>query len=128
MVILIVLSVIACIRFKPRKVDLSESGPFTHKNKAPQLIFYGILVGWVVMMFINSLYKEDLTRFYPQFVTVLALALLAPLGIQMLAGKKPATHFYDSELEDFGEHPDKRTNEYYLLWLVGMLILCSIFG
>ena len=68
------------------------------------------------------------TRFYPQFVTFLALALLLPLGLQIAFGKKPATHFYDSELEDFGDHEDKRTNEYHLLWLVGMLALCAVFG
>ena len=128
MVILILLSVLACIRYKPRPVNLAEGGPYTHKNKAPQLVFYGVLVAWVVMMFVNSLYKEDLTRFYPQFVTFLALALLLPLGLQMVFGKKPATHFYDSELEDFGDHEDKRTNEYHLLWLVGMLALCALFG
>ena len=128
MVILILLSVLACIRYKPRPVNLTEDGPYTHKNKAPQLIFYGVLVAWVIMMFVNSLYKEDLTRFYPQFVTILALALLLPLGLQIAFGKKPATHFYDSELEDFGGHEDKRTNEYHLLWLVGMLALCAVFG
>ena len=128
MVILILLSVLACIRYKPRPVNLTEDGPYTHKNKAPQLIFYGVLVAWVIMMFVNSLYKEDLTRFYPQFVTILALALLLPLGLQIVLGKVPATHFYDSELEDFGGHEDKRTNEYHLLWLVGMLALCAVFG
>ena len=128
MVILILLSVLACIRYKPRPVNLTEDGPYTHKNKAPQLAFYGVLVAWVIMMFVNSLYKEDLTRFYPQFVTFLALVLLLPLGLQIAFGKKPATHFYDSELEDFGGHADKRTNEYHLLWLVGMLALCAVFG
>ena len=128
MVILILLSVLACIRYKPRPVNLTEDGPYTHKNKTPQLVFYGVLVAWVIMMFVNSLYKEDLTRFYPQFVTFLALVLLLPLGLQIAFGKKPATHFYDSELEDFGGHADKRTNEYHLLWLVGMLALCAVFG
>ena len=128
MVILILLSVLACIRYKPRPVNLTEDGPYTHKNKTPQLVFYGVLVAWVIMMFVNSLYKEDLTRFYPQFVTFLALVLLLPLGLQIAFGKKPATHFYDSELEDFGGHEDKRTNEYHLLWLVGMLALCAVFG
>ncbi len=128
MVILILLSVFACIKYKPRPVSLAEDGPHTHKNKAPQLVFYGVLVAWVAMMFVNSLYKEDLTRFYPQFVTFLALLLLLPLGLQIGFGKKPATHFFDSELEDFGDHEDKRTNEYHLLWLVGMLALCAVFG
>tara|TARA_A100001037_G_C15141791_1_gene634149 strand:- start:697 stop:2700 length:2004 start_codon:yes stop_codon:yes gene_type:complete len=128
LLILIILSVIACIRFKPRPANLSEEGPHTHKNKRPQLIFFAVIVAYVVMMFINSTYKEDLTRFFPQFVTGLSVLLLAPLGIQMILGKTPGTHFYDSELEDFGDHAEKRTNEYHLCWLLGMLGLCALFG
>ena len=128
LLILIILSVIACIRFKPRPANLSEEGPHTHKNKRPQLIFFAVIVAYVVMMFINSTYKEDLTRFFPQFVTGLSVLLLAPLGIQMILGKNPGTHFYDSELEDFGDHAEKRTNEYHLCWLLGMLGLCALFG
>ena len=128
LLILIVLSVIACVRFKPRPANLSDDGPHTHKNKRPQLIFFAVIVAYVVMMFINSTFKEDLTRFFPQFVTGLSVLLLAPLGLQMIFGKQPGTHFYDSELEDFGDHAEKRTNEYHLCWLLGMLGLCALFG
>jgi len=128
LLVMIALSVFACIRFKPRPANLAEEGPHTHKNKWPQLVFFCLIVAWVAMMFINSTFKEDLTRFFPQFVTGLSLVLLVPLGIQMFLGKKPATHFYDSELEDFGDHAEKRTNEYHLMWLLGMLGLCALFG
>jgi putative tricarboxylic transport membrane protein len=128
LLVMIALSVFACIRFKPRPANLAEEGPHTHKNKWPQLVFFSLIVAWVAMMFINSTFKEDLTRFFPQFVTGLSLLLLVPLGIQMFLGKKPETHFYDSELEDFGDHAEKRSNEYHLMWLLGMLGLCALFG
>ncbi|MDA0655515.1 MAG: tripartite tricarboxylate transporter permease, partial [Proteobacteria bacterium] len=129
LIILLVLSVIACLRYKPNPPKLTEDGPFTHLKKKPQVIFFAFLVLWVVTLFADSFrFTDNLSTMYPRFVVVLALLLLVPVGFQIMFGKTPGSHFYDSEREDFGDHDNKRSNEYYMMWLVGMLGMCALVG
>ncbi|MEQ8193797.1 MAG: hypothetical protein RIB59_04845, partial [Rhodospirillales bacterium] len=56
------------------------------------------------------------------------LAVLIPVGIGLFTLKTPHTVFYDSEREAFGDRVERRSNEHYLLWLLGMLGLAAGFG
>ena len=46
----------------------------------------------------------------------------------MLLKKEPATCFHDGDKGDFGGHVAEKSNEHYLLWLVGILAVSAIFG
>jgi putative tricarboxylic transport membrane protein len=129
LIILIVLSVIACIRFKPTPPDLSDSGPFTHKMKRPQLIFISLLLLWVASIALDTIGVNDhLTSYYPRFVACLGFVLLVPLAFKMFTGKTPGTHFYDSERIPIEPGHERRSAEHYLLWLLGMLAVSAVLG
>ena len=130
LILLIIASIWACLRYKPNPPDLSEEGPHTHKQKGPQLAFFGFLVFWLLVMTMDTVNVEDeLTAYYPRFVAALGALLLIPLGIKLLRGSSPGTHFYDSErLQVDEEGFQSRSAEHYLLWLLGMLAVSAVFG
>lgn len=126
---LTILSTIVAIRFKPNKPVLNEDGPHKAHGRRPQLLFYSLVLIFVALVVGDTFrHQENLTIVYPWFTAGLSLVFLIPMGIQLVGGKRPATVFYDSEHEAFSEHIEYRSNEYYLLWLLGMLGVSALFG
>ena len=128
LVLLTIASIIAVIRFKPVPPDLSETGPYTHEKRLPQVLFYLFLVGSTIFLLVDSLKYNYLTAIYPQFAGAIGLVFLLPLGLQLLFGRQPSTAFYDSEREPVAEGMISRSNEHYLLWLLAMLVVSAGFG
>jgi len=126
---LTILSIFVAIRFKPNKPAMSNDGPYAARGKKPQLMFYALLLGFVALVTGDTFrHEENLTVIYPWFSAGLTLLFLVPVGLQLVAGKQPATVFYDSEREEFNEHIEYRSSEYYLLWLLGMLGVSALLG
>jgi hypothetical protein len=129
LLVLTILSTIVAIRFKPNKPVMNEDGPYKAHGRRPQLLFYSLVLIFVALVVGDTFrHQENLTIVYPWFTAGLSLVFLIPMGIQLVGGKRPATVFYDSEHEAFSEHIEYRSNEYYLLWLLGMLGVSALFG
>jgi putative tricarboxylic transport membrane protein len=56
------------------------------------------------------------------------LLLLLPVGLILLTAKAPSTAFYDSEREEFSAEVEQHSNEYFLLWLLGYVVLVALVG
>ncbi|MDH3701893.1 MAG: hypothetical protein OEU46_11300, partial [Alphaproteobacteria bacterium] len=81
-----------------------------------------------LMLLWDSLQHNWLTSIYPQVACGLSLTFLIPLGIRLVATKRPHSIFYDSEREQFSEHVTYRTSAHYLGWLLLMMIASALFG
>ncbi len=129
LLVLTILSVVLAGRYKPNQPDLHEDGPYQSHGRWPQLIFYTLLLAIVAFVIGDTFRHESrLTIVYPWFTAILSLAFLLPAGAIMIFTRQPATIFYDSEREVFSDFVDARSNEYYLLWLLGMLGISALFG
>lgn len=127
LVILTILSVIAVFRFKPLPTDLSEEGVHTHRNRLPQTVFFFAVVAATIYLLVDSLQYNILTALYSRFAGILTLLFLIPLGLRLLLTHKPATAFYDEEVT--GDNVGRSTSaEYYMLWMVGLLVACALVG
>ncbi len=121
-------SLIAAARFKPTLPEMPDDGPHTHMRKWPQMVFAAVVLVFTLMLLWDSLQHNWLTSIYPQVACGLSLAFLIPLGIRLVATKRPHSIFYDSEREQFSEHVTYRTSAHYLGWLLLMMIASALFG
>ena len=71
---------------------------------------------------------DILTGVYPLFAGGLCLVFLIPMGVEMYKTKGASLVFYDSEREDIDSSVERRSNEYYLMWLLGMLGVSALAG
>ena len=71
---------------------------------------------------------DVLTGVYPMFAGGIALLFLIPMGIEMYRSKGASLVFYDSEREKINRAIEYRSNEYYLMWLMGMLGVSALVG
>ena len=53
---------------------------------------------------------------------------MIPMGIEMYRTKGAAVVFYDSERDEIDQLVERRSNEYYLMWLLGMLGISALAG
>ncbi len=121
-------SLIAAARFKSTLPEMPDDGPHTHMRKWPQMVFAAVVLVFTLMLLWDSLQHNWLTSIYPQVACGLSLAFLIPLGIRLVATKRPHSIFYDSEREQFSEHVTYRTSAHYLGWLLLMMIASALFG
>lgn len=128
LLIITIASIIAVIRIKPTPPKLTTEGVHTHLLRAPQTIFYLLILGFTIYLLVDTLRYQYLTALYPQFAGGLALLFLLPLGYKIFATKEPATCFYDTERVIDDNDPMARSNEHYLLWMVGMLAVSALGG
>ena len=59
------------------------------------------------------------------FAGGLCLLFMIPMGIEMYRTKSAAVVFYDSERDAIDASVERRSNEYYLIWLLGMLSISA---
>ncbi len=128
LLLLTIASIVAVVRFKPIPPEMDETGPFTHKKKIPQLLFFGFILFCTGYLLVDSLKYTFLTAVYPQFAGALALIFMLPLLVQMLMRQSPSTTFYDSDRIQVAEEVQAHSNEHYLLWLLGMLLVSAAAG
>jgi hypothetical protein len=58
----------------------------------------------------------------------MTLLLLIPTGLQMAFKIVPHNVFYDSEKGVFDDGVERHSNEYYLLWILGMIGVSLVVG
>jgi hypothetical protein len=128
LIILTVISVIAAIRYKPAQSEITEGGVHTARNKIPQCIFYGFILVLSLIVVWDGTRWDVLTGVYPLFAGGISLFFIIPLGIEMYRTKGASLVFYDSEKEEIDRALEYRSNEYYLMWLMGMLGVSALVG
>lgn len=125
--LLIVFSIYAAARYKAGS-EPAEKGAHAATQLMPQTVFFFVVVAFALTVLGDGLRWQILTAVYPITASALTLAFLVPLGIQMVRTKHASPVFYDSERAAFGVNVERRSNEYYLLWLAGMLGVSAISG
>ena len=128
LLVLAIASIAAAVKFKPAPtIDIDDRGPFSHRNKLPQLVFFGALVAWTLYQLIDATTYDYLTGIYPIVATCTALAFMIPLGVMMFTAKTPSTVLYDAD-SPAENVQGRRSNEYILTILAGMLVLSAVLG
>jgi TctA family transporter len=128
LLILTVVSIVAAIRFKPHAAKLTEDGVNASRNVMPQWIFYLAIFALALVVVWDGFRWDLLTGVYPLIAGGLGLVFMIPMGIQMYRTKHAANVFYDSEREEIDRALDWHSNEYYLMWLLGMLGVSALIG
>jgi TctA family transporter len=128
LLILTVVSIVAAIRFKPHAAKLTEDGVNASRNVMPQWIFYLAIFALALVVIWDGFRWDLLTGVYPLIAGGLGLVFMIPMGIQMYRTKHAANVFYDSEREEIDRALDWHSNEYYLMWLLGMLGVSALIG
>jgi len=124
---LTVFSIAVAVLFKQQPAQsLTENGPHSHRNAAPQWIFIAAIVGGAIFILQDGMAFNRLTGLYPVVAAVAALACIAPLAAAMLLRRRPGIAFYDAERVR-GEG-DSRPAEFYLALLLGMLLISALVG
>ncbi len=128
LIVLTLASIFAAIRYRPHQSDPAEEGIHAPRNLLPQCLFYSAIFALALVVIWDGSRWDFLTGVYPLVAGGLCLLFMIPLGIEMYRTKGAATVFYDSEREEADHSVERRSNEYYLLWLVGMLGISALTG
>jgi len=128
LVILTVISIVAAIRYKPHTSAVSQDGIHARRNLVPQLVFFWAVFALALIVLWDGLGWDILTGVYPIVASGLCLLFLIPMGIEMYRTKKAAVVFCDSERDEIDVAVERRSSEYYLLWLLAMLAVSAIAG
>lgn len=123
---LIVLLIISTYRSR-KKGDSSIEKENDNIRKIPQLLFTGFLLVFSLYYLFSLQGTEKLTSLFPMIVGIPTIILLALVLAVMVFSKQPHLFFGDSY------HVKKpvgfrRTNEYYLLWMLGLILLTYVVG
>jgi putative tricarboxylic transport membrane protein len=128
LLVLTVISIIAAIRYKPNTSEITDHGVHACRNLAPQSLFFAAVFILALIVFWDGLGWDILTGVYPMFAGGLCLLFMIPMGIEMYRTKTSAIVFYDSERDGIEGAVERRSNEYYLMWLLGMLAVSALAG
>ena len=128
LLVLTIISIIAALRFKIHRGEVTETGAHSHHTRAPQIVFFLFILAFTFTVIGTSTLWEYATALYPVSMSILMLIFMIPLGIGLFTYKKPHTVFYDSEREAFDDRVERRSSEHYLLWLMGMLGMAALTG
>lgn len=128
LVLLTVISIIAAVKYKPAQSEITDDGIHAHKNLIPQCLFFGVIFVLALIVIWDGIRWDVLTGVYPMFAGGIALLFLIPMGIEMYRSKGASLVFYDSEREKINRAIEYRSNEYYLMWLMGMLGVSALVG
>jgi TctA family transporter len=128
LLVLTVISIIAAIRYKPQASKLTHDGVHSFRGLTPQWIFYAAIFALAVVVAWDGYQADPLTGVYPMVAGGLCLLFMIPMGIQMYSTRKAASVFYDAERQEINEAVERHSNEYYLMWLLGMLGVSALIG
>ena len=128
LIVITLISIVAAVRFRPHQEAIVEDGVHAARNLLPQSIFCAAVIALAVVIIYDGARWDFLTGIYPLVAGSLCLLFMIPLSIEMWRTKGAAAVFYDSEREEVDRAVEARSNEYYLLWLVGMLVISALVG
>jgi len=124
LLVLTALSVYAAARFTPHKPQPTANGPHRARNVGPQLVLTAVFVAGPLLVLVDSVGRPFLAQMFPITVSLLTLALLAPVVYGQLRYRTANGVFYDSEV---GEKSN-RSDLHYLLWILAMVAGVAIVG
>ena len=125
LLLLTVASIYMAWRFSPNTgKKYEEDSPNGASRKQPQITFALIMTGFAVFALVSSFQYHVMGKIFPMVVSIITLALAAPLLICMYRTKVAAAVLNDIELGAETE----RSIYYYLAWTVGMLGLIALIG
>ncbi len=126
LLVLVVLSAIAAVRFKPNEPSAEAmQGLHSGKTRTGQLMFTGLFLAFTAMVFIDGIQKKFLAMMFPVSIAVLTFAMLATLFVMQARRAGPGTVFHDL---DHDPTETSTTNIHYLLWIAGMLGATGLVG
>ncbi|MBT4702512.1 MAG: hypothetical protein HOB79_15690, partial [Rhodospirillaceae bacterium] len=128
LIVLTLISIVAAIRYKPNTSKITDDGIHAYRNLKPQIIFFAAIFVLALIVVWDGSRWDILTGVYPLFAGGLCLVFLIPMGVEMYKTKGASLVFYDSEREDIDSSVERRSNEYYLMWLLGMLGVSALAG
>lgn len=127
MLALIALSIIVAARMKPHRQPLTDEGPHAPANRAPQLVFLGVITACVGYAVYDAAQRTFLAQVFPMAVGLITLALLAAAALLSLR-RRPSYVFHDGEREwAAGERPS-RSDLHFQGWMLGLLGSAAVFG
>ena len=124
---LIVVSIFLAARMKPHREALTSDGPHAPANKAPQMIFLGVLIACFGYAIYDAFRLTFLARVFPLTVTLSTLVLLGAAALLSLR-KRPAYVLYDSEREWAANAAPQRGELHYQAWILGLIGATALFG
>jgi len=128
LLILIVLSIFAAIRFRPAPPRIAEDGPYAAHGRTPQIVFSFLVAALALYVIWDGLQWDRLTGLYPIVAGALCAAFVSVLAVEMVRKRTAATVFFDGDRDVENLAQDHRSSEYYLIWLTGMLGLSALVG
>jgi hypothetical protein len=128
LIILTIISIIAAVRYKPHTSNVTDDGIHACRNLMPQCIFFTAIFILALIVVWDGIGWDFLTGVYPMLAGGLCLLFMIPMGIEMYRTKGSAIVFYDSERDAIDGSVERRSNEYYLMWLLGMLGISALAG
>lgn len=127
MLALIALSIIVAARMKPHRQPLTDEGQHASANRAPQLVFLGVITACVGYAVYDAAQRTFLAQVFPMAVGLITLALLAAAALLSLR-RRPSYVFHDGEREwAAGERPS-RSDLHFQGWMLGLLGSAAVFG
>lgn len=124
---LIVVSVVFAIRMKAHRDPLTATGPHAPVDKTPQAVFLGVLTAICLYVLYDIWRLEFLGKVFPMSVTLVTLALLIAISLQMCRNR-PDYVFFDSEREWTGDDRPVHGDLYFQGWILGLLVAIALFG
>jgi putative tricarboxylic transport membrane protein len=128
LIVLTVISIVAALRYKPHPPKMSVDGVHTNRHLAPQWLFFTAMFVLALIVVGDGLRWDLLTGVYPLMAGGLCLLFMIPLGTEMVRTRQPSSAFCDTDREEVDRSMERHSNEYYLLWLLGMLGVSALVG
>ena len=127
MLALIAGSVFLAYRFKPSRAPLTPAGPHAPADRAPQMIFLGLITACVAYVIYEMSRLTFLARVFPLSVALITLALLVAAFAWTLRNR-PSYVLHDSEREwSAGERP-VHSGLHFQGWMLGLPGTIAVFG
>lgn len=127
MLALIAVSIILAVRFKPSRAQLTPDGPHAPVDRAPQMIFLGLITAFVAYVIYEASQLTFLARVFPLSVALLTLALLVAAFV-LSSRNRPSYVLHDSEREWTADERPVHSVLHFQGWMLGLLGATAVLG
>jgi TctA family transporter len=128
LLLIVLVSLGAGLWYREHGRMLTAEGVHSNRNRLPQVVFFAVLFTATTYALISSFDWAFAAALFPRSIAIVTLLLLLPVGVILLTAKASSTAFYDSEREEFSSEVEQHSNEYFLLWLLGYVVLVALVG
>ena len=127
MLALIAVSIFLAVRFKPSRLPLTPDGPHAPVDRAPQMIFLGLITACVAYVIYEMSRLTFLARVFPLSVALITLALLLAMFV-LSSRNRPSYVLHDSEREWTANERPLQSELHFQGWILGLLGATAVFG